>query len=255
MAKNGGVTAGKSTPGHLGNAKAVGGNKKKTSKPSGGGGTTQVMNPGVLTPTVEPFMTAEDMQTYAQSRRQYEEGLNHLDLNYSNQVANTAYEEEQIAKGAVSSKAEANDDFAARGLFRSSVRDADLFDIDATAEMRKTFLDTQLNTLRLNTEAEKASAESAWNEYQAGVNKKEVENAQGVSATLPKYSVEPHLETVKKAGMPAPPKKTPAPTLVMNQSIGGSLANGGTTAPGSKPPPRPKAHVGPAMKVKGQLYG
>lgn len=221
----------------------------------------EIWNPGEENPTVAPFMTGEDMMAYAEARQAYEQQLADLDYSYATAVANTGYEKEQVTKGAVKGKSDANWDAAARGLFRSSIRDADLFDIDATAEMRKRFLDTQLDTLKLNTETQKAALDRMWNDpqtgYLHGLELKKIANAQGVAADMPQWKVEPGWEKP-----PAPAKvpqankpKTKAP--IRNTPISAKPNTGGTPyRPGSKPPPRPKAktRVGGRRKPMGALY-
>lgn len=244
-----------------GNVKAAvkaGSGKKSTAKK----GTAQapgVWNPGIENETVQPFMTAEDIMAYAEAKQAYENELHELDFNYATSVANTGYEKEQLTKGAVKGKDDTNWDAAGRGLFRSSIRDADLFDIDATAEMRKTFLDTQLNTLRLNTEARKFSLDQMWNNpetgYMHGLALKKAGNAMAANQGIPKYKVEPHMEK-PAATAAAKNKAQQARPFVNNGPIGarGSTGNGGTTfRPGSKPPARPKTNVGGQRKVMGRL--
>lgn len=244
------------SPGNLGSNTPVAG-------PGGGPPPTEVWNPGVPTPTVQPFMTAEDMMAYAQARQQYEEGLFNLDYNYANQVTNATFEKEGIEKGRVKSKAESSDDMAARGLFRSSVRDADLFDIDATAEMRKTFLDTQLNTMKLNNDAQKVMMQGNWKLYEEGKGKKEVENAAGVQASMPAWEIEPHMETIAPPPKPNQNQNKPKTPFQQNQGIKAPGEakqntpipnfNGGTTAPASKN--KNSTNLGAAKKVMGKLYG
>lgn len=254
-AGGGGPSLGKNKPvskPRIGGQQAVSGSGAAPSK-----GT---WNPGVPSPTVDPFMSAEDIMAYSQARQAYESQLNELDFNYANSVANAGYEKDEITKGAIKGKDDTNWDAAGRGLFRSSIRDADLFDIDATAEMRKTFLDTQLNTLKLNTEAQKHSLDEMWNNpetgYLHGLELKKVANAQGVQANMPQWQVAPHME---KPTPPPKPKQQVAkknPNAPVQNSPVGSPAqrsNGGTTYPGSKPPARPKTNVGAGRKVMGRL--
>ncbi len=231
----------------------------------GGGGPQEVWNPGVPTPKVDPFLTAEDLMAYAQARQQYEEGLLGLDQNYESQVINTGYEKEGIEKGRVKGRNESTEDAAGRGLFRSSIRDADLFDIDATAAMRSTFLDTQLNALKINTEAQKNTMAANWGRYQEGVNKKMVENAEGVQANMPAWQVEPHMEKVGGAP-PEPPKSQSKPKFEQNKGIVGPGearkntpipgTSGGVEAPvNSGKKKNSPGSVSAAKSVMGKLYG
>jgi len=208
----------------------------------GSPGTTY--NPGVPNPTVQPFLTAEDMMAYAMARQQYEEGLHSLDANYETSLITTGYEKENLEKGRVQGREESSDDMAARGLFRSSVRDADLFDIDATAEMRKVFLDTQLNTQKLNMETQKASMEANWKTYEEGVNQKKVENAAGVQANMPQWQVEPHWENIKQPSDPKQQKK----------QGGGAKQNTTITAP-KEPKQNTSVPAGPSVSAPQKAKG
>lgn len=223
------------------------GGQKALPNPTSPTGAGQVWNPGVPTPTIAPFLTGEDIMAYSEAKKSYENELSELDFNYANTVANTGYEKDQITKGAVQGKADTNWDMAGRGLARSSIRDADLFDIDATAEMRKTFLDTQLNTLKLTTETRKHSLDEAWNNpetgYLHGLELKKISNAQGANAGLPQWQTAPHFE---KPPTPAKPPQQPKKQANPNGPVQGPTlsppkkpVNGGTTyQPGPKPPAR-----------------
>ncbi len=159
-----------------------------------GGGSQGQWNPGEENPATQPFLTQQDIEEFAEAREQYEEGLRELDRNYEAKKHEAEYESAEIEKGRISNKDSANWDFAGRGLFRSSIRDADLADIDATAEIKKKFLSDSLNALAVYNQGQKQSMEARWNRYNEGLKRKEVENAEGVNANMPKWKVEPHWE-------------------------------------------------------------
>lgn len=241
------------------------GNQKGKGKKDPHAGETY--NPGVKNAPVDPFMTGEDIMAYAQARQQYEGELGELDFNYANSIANSGYEKSQLTKGAIADKAASSDDMAARGLFRSSVRDADLFDIDATAEMRKTFLDTQLNTLKLHTESRKKALDNAWGDYEYGVALKKKANAEQASEGMPEYAVDPGWVKNQPPGPkpnPNAPKqnselKNPGPYKFKTNSAiptktGGTqapkkAAGGYTTQVSNQQAPKG------SKNIKGKLYG
>jgi hypothetical protein len=140
---------------------------------------------------VKPFMTAEDLMAYGDAHSKFRDTLNQLDFALESQRVEGEYEKTNIAKGAVQSRAEANDLAAARGLFHSSVRDAELYDINATAALRQNYLDRQLDTAQIQTQTQKVAAQNAWDDFQRGMNQKEVQNAQEVMANTPQYLVDP----------------------------------------------------------------
>jgi hypothetical protein len=273
MSKNGGVNAGKSTPGHLGGASSTSKPGASQWSPKGESPNTEyakgnagpgTYNPGVPNPTVAPFMTPEDLMAYAAARQQYEEGLGNLDYNYTQSAINTGYEEGEVEKGRIGNKASANDDLAARGLFRSSVRDGDLADIDATAEIRRKFLSDNLTSLHLYTEAQKEHLNTNWTEYEKGKSAKEVQNAQGVQANMPKFAVEPSWSKAAPAApKPAAPtnKANNKPTFGVGQPINPSSTtappshNGGTQAPTPNPSIGNKQAKSTAKHIAGKMYG
>lgn len=240
-------------------------NKPVNPPPQTGGQatSTEVWNPGVENPTPAPFLTQQDIEEYAEAREQYESGLHELDNNYASQKHSNEYEEAEIEKGRVAGIESSNWDAASRGLFKSSIRDGDLADIDATAEIKKKFLSDSLASLAVYNEGQKKAQEAKWGRFEEAERRKEVENAEGVSASMPKYSVEPHAEfvPVKAAKTPAPAKKGPVRGETIMNPTSQKSKNGGITAPPPNPSigPGNKAHaanVGVANSaIAGRLYG
>lgn len=223
-----------------------------------------IYNPGVENPTPSPFMTQQDIEEYAEAREQYEGGLHELDRNYEAQKHSNEYEGAEIEKGRVAGVESENWDAAGRGLFKSSIRDGDLADIDAAAEIKKKFLSDSLSTLAVYNEGQKKSMEAKWGRFEESERRKEVENAEGVSASMPKYSVEPHVEFAPvKAGGAAPvPKKAPVRGQTIMNPTAQKSKNGGITAPPPNPSISPgqkataASHMGVANSaIAGRLYG
>jgi hypothetical protein len=245
-------------------------NNKPVSKPGQAtppaASAPEVWNPGIENPTPEPFLTQQDLEEYAEAREQYEAGLHELDENYEQKKHSNEYETAEIEKGKVADTENTNWDSAARGLFRSSIRDGDLADIDATAEIKKKFLSDSLSALAVYNEGQKKAQEAKWGRYEESLNRKKVENAEGVSATMPKWQVEPHYEQQQNA--PAQPQQkatTPKPKFKANEPIGfnpghQNSKNGGITAPATDPSVSPrqpaKANVAVASAhIAGNIYG
>ena len=248
------------------------GNNQPVSPPQSGGqatptAPTETWNPGVENPAPEPFLTQQDIEEYAEAREQYEEGLKALDRNYETTKHNNEYEEAEIEKGRVQGVNNENWDAAARGLFKSSIRDGDLADIDATAEIKKKFLSDSLAALAVYNEGQKKAQEAKWARYEEGLHRKEVENAEGVAATMPKWAVEPHMEVTPAA--PKPPSnnnQATKPKFKVNEPIGfkpgqQQSKNGGITAPPPNPSVSPghkanASHVAVANNaIAGRIYG
>jgi len=250
----------------------VGNNKPVTKpQPTGSGNNraneyTETVIPGVENKPVAPFLTQQDIEEYAEAREQYEMGLKELDENYESQKHNNEGEEVEIEKGRIGGKARENWDAAGRGLFNSSIRDADLADIDATAEIKKKFLSDQLTSLALYNEGQKTAMGNKWHRYEEALHRKEVQNAEEVDATMPKWQVEPSVQkTPIKNNVATPTPKQNKPFKV-NEPIGfnpghQTSKNGGITAPPPNPSVSPgkKAnpnHVAVANNaIAGRLYG
>lgn len=264
--KSGGTNAPPRNP-DVGKGHAAGGGAKTGvghGAPAGGGKKSpgahagEIYNPGVKNPTINPFLTAEDLMDYASSRSQYEQGINEFDFNYEQSVVNTQREKEAITKKEGFDLSSAKDDYGARGLQRSSVRDADLFDINATAEMKKTNLDANLNALKLHTDTEKARLQSYWENpetgYMHGLNLKSEENAKKAGGEMPEYSTEPSWS--KKPGGSKPPPKP-------NSGGSGGVVRAGDVGTPHSPPTRSGGTQAPIHSpavssnrgVKGKLYG
>lgn len=240
----------------------VSGNKA-VSKP-GQATPAEIWNPGVENPTPQPFLTQQDVEEYSEAREQYESGLHELDQNFEQTKHGNEYETAEIEKGRVSEVDHENWDAAGRGLFKSSIRDGDLADIDATAEIKKKFLSDSLATLKIYNDGQKAAQEAKWHQYERALNRKEVENAEGVSANMPKWAVEPHSE--KPAAVPkVPAAAKPKPGFKINEPIGfkpgnQTSKNGGITAPApnqsvSNRMPAKAASSVASGHIAGALYG
>lgn len=141
-------------------------------------GTTTAPQP-VPQQTIQPFMTGDDLMALAQARGDYESNVYNLDYELEKLRNQTAQDQQETETTRVKGKGRADWDNAARGLATSSIRDAEMYDIDATAAIRKRFLETQLDTATLNTQRLKEAARHAFEDiYMQGLNQKMVENAQ-----------------------------------------------------------------------------
>ena len=226
----------------------------------------ETYNPGVENKPVEPFLTQQDLEEYAEAREQYEEGLKTLDRNYESKQHSNEYETAQIEVGRKQSKSSANWDFAGRGLFKSSIRSTNLADIDATAEIKKKFLSDSLSALQIYNDGQKKAAGNRWHRYEEALNRKKVENAEGVDSTMPKWRVEPHWETKTNTIKPTQtkPKEPVRREGLVNPSIS-RKHSGGTEAPSSTGPkhevgnnkrisPKHAVNIG-SNQIAGKLYG
>lgn len=146
---------------------------------------------GKKAPFVSPFMTAEDLMEYGKAHGTFRDTLNQLDFALENQRIEGEYEKTQLQRGANQALSDAQYEFAGRGLQHSSVRDAELYDINATSALRQNYLDRQLDTATIQTQTQKVAAQNAWDDFQRGMNQKKVQNAQEIMANTPKWLVDP----------------------------------------------------------------
>lgn len=139
-----------------------------------------------MTEAVPPFMTGQDTMDYAAAYREYATTLGQLDYDLARSVGEQIRQRQEIDKQQATGTENANWDAASRGLFHSSIRDASLYDIDATAGIKRQFLEDSMNTMRLNSEYQKGVAQGAYDLFMQGLNQKMVENAQKVAPDIGK---------------------------------------------------------------------
>lgn len=231
-------------------------------------------NSGEENSPVEPFLTAAEIREYAEAHEQYEEGLKELDRNYETKQHENESEEATIETNRMGEKTGARGDFAGRGLFKSSIRDMDLSDIDAAAEIKKKFLSDQLAALAVYNEGQKKSQEAKWHRYEEEMNEKKVQNASEANAEMPRWKIEPHWESTGNTGVST--ASTPHSEALKTRSSkinteAVNTSNGAVTAPASAGTSSSKKtgnSVGSAQtvskktavnvansKIAGQLYG
>jgi hypothetical protein len=164
---------------------------------------------GVLNPTIEPFLTGNDMMEQADSNFNLESGLYDLDTALSKLSTDTEYNKKQITKSEGEAKSATVDNMIARGLFNSSVKDGEIYDIQATATMRRNFLDTTFKTAEMETGIRKGALRSRADAIQKAIDRKAAENAQLANENAPDY-----LEPPTQGGLqpiPGAPKPAAAP--------------------------------------------
>lgn len=174
---------------------------------------------GVLNPTIQPFSTAGDMMQASDEQFNLESGLFDLDSALNKMRIDTDYSKSQITKSEGEAKSATVDNMIARGLFRSSVKDGEIYDIQATASMRRNFLDTTLNTAELETINRKGMMASRADSIKKALDRKMVENAQAANQNAPDYLTPPTQGQFVNMPQPPKPPVTPKP----------------------KPPPKPKS--------------
>lgn len=155
-----------------------------TAKPGGG-----YVLPDVTTTTTnrtsdqQPFLNPDQSNQQIDTEDQYKQALWQMDTDYQNQSVQNEYDKSQIDKGATYGKRDTNDAMAGRGLSQSSIKDAEIFDIDATARARKQLMDNQLANMAVQNATRKEQLNTAFNDHQRAFNDMKVGNAAAVNAT------------------------------------------------------------------------
>jgi hypothetical protein len=165
--------------------------------------------PGVENPVIQPFMTADDLLESSEADAALNETVTGLDTNLTEQQRLNEVAKAELARQQLYDRRDAADNAAARGLAHSSIRDAELYDIDATAALRRNELDTQLSVATLDAGRQKLAAKAAWDNFQSAMARRMVENAAAASEGVPKYQIEPMTETRK---LPIPRGQNPLET-------------------------------------------
>lgn len=196
---------------------------------------------GKKAPFVKPFMNADDLMQYAQAHGTFADTLTGLDSALENQRIDSEYQKQQLGKEQISNSANANDDAASRGLFHSSIRDAELYDINATTALRQNYLDRQLDAAVISTQTQKTNAQSAWDSFQRGMNQKQVENAQEVMTNTGKWLVKPTAAKPASGYKPKPIGPRPKHHRVGTGAVGpgGPGSQGGSGGGGGNHPNGP----------------
>lgn len=220
--------------------------------------TTKQGTPGVKNDVIQPFMTADQIAEQADRQNSFNEQMSNLDFALKNMIADTGFRNSEIDKQHTANIQQENESAASRGLFHSSIRDAGLFDVDATAATMKSDNLRALDTLEADNERQKLMANQAMTAYQSALQKQMVQNAMEASKGMEEYKIDPtkdqqiaHSIKVPKI---KPPKRPNKPGNGQHQSkpekIGGAVDTSGgvaTNNPGGGP-------TGPRPNVGGSGY-
>lgn len=158
-----------------------------------------------FTPTIMPFLTADDLMTLNQFQTGNETSIAQIDAALAQQATDTAFQKTELDRSARKGSSETADQMAARGLFQSSIKDAALYDISAQKTIRQNLLDDQLHNAQLSAQRQKQIIQASIARMNAAMNAKGVERAAEQSAGTPD-TITPAGTT---GGSPAP---APAPS-------------------------------------------
>jgi len=172
---------------------------------------------------VNPFLTAAQQMQAGDQLFQLDDSVYNFNKQYGDLEANTKYETEGVNKREQESNAAAVENMIARGLFRSSIKDAELTDIAGSAKARRDYLATTLDTARIDRDTRVLAINNRKTELfgtdgtaalgtGGTYDQLAVENAQGVEPTVnPLVPTTPGAPTTPLAGSDrtaAPAQKT-----------------------------------------------
>lgn len=197
--------------------------------PQQAGGTYQPGSPGVPNPTVKPFLTPQQMANDAEKQGQFRQSVIDIDKALSDLETQTTYEQTNLEKSRVQSRDNVQNNTAAAGWSGSSVQDGDLFDIEATARLRREYMNTNLDTAKITAGNKKSAITDEQAAWDKALEQMKVENAAGVSTALGPWQTEP------TEGKWVPPSATAAGGAVTGFGLapqkGNQVPLGGGAAP------------------------
>lgn len=133
-------------------------------------------------PQIMPFLTAEDLLGQIGFDFTNAQSLADIDKTLADLAANIGVQRKQTDKQAKQSTSDATDSAISRGLFRSSVKDAQIYDIEANRALQQQFFTDQLNNATLDADRRKRAIFDAQQARDQALAIQAVQNAQNASA-------------------------------------------------------------------------
>lgn len=223
---------------------------------------TKAGTPGVKNDVIQPFMTQDQIMELGAKQQDQNDQFSQLDFALKNMIAETEYANHQADEVAVADRKYVNEDATARGMFNSSIRDAALFDVDATAMALKTDNQRKLDAMDQDTMRQKLLSNQAMTAYKNALNEAMVKNAQDANEGMEEYKVNPTGPTTVNKSLKIPKIKPRGNNQNGDKGHGGKGNNGsrgprdtgrgalsGRGAPSNNPGggptgPRPNVHGG-----------
>lgn len=160
------------------------------------------------TPPVQPFLTPQDLQEVANFNFGNAINMADIDRALTDLQTQTSYQKQQNDTEAKQVSNQTSDQMAGRGLFRSSIKDAALYDIQAQNTLRQKFLDDQLTTAVLDAQTRKDAIAAAQRAFQSAMDARAAANAKSINDTIPAPVSAPAAPTPYVA--PTQPKPAPS---------------------------------------------
>lgn len=168
------------------------------------------LRPMVSPAPVAPFQTGDDMLALADREGAIGEALAAIDKQLADLSAQTTYNLNQVDESAAKATSGSKDQSAGRGLSGSTIAQAELFDIEATARTRKSFLQSELARAGTQAGLDKERLRGNLDAIRGAIGRKMVENAEGISRT----------QQPTPGPLPPPPAPPPGPAPAQGQIAG-----------------------------------
>lgn len=163
--------------------------------------------PGVPSPTMSPFLTPDQQITQIDFEGDIEEQLANLDNALEGMRIDNEFQKTELDTAHKQQVARADESAIGRGLYTSSIRDAELNDLEATKRVRSSFLDTQFSVAQANAGATRERLRQSLDQLHNAMNQQGAQNASNASEDAAPYSQEPQPA---RPGTPSRIVRTPA---------------------------------------------
>lgn len=125
----------------------------------------------------KPFLTGEQQLGQSDTQRDHDIQVQDLQNHLAQAVANSKESRYNIERGRVRGVAGTQDNAAARGIFQSSIKDGQIFDINAQAAHQQQQVTDQLSALQTSVASRINLLDEALRRSQASFNQMVVDNA------------------------------------------------------------------------------
>lgn len=133
---------------------------------------------------VQPYLTPQQQQDLEDRLSNISAQRNVIARDAAQRAVDTLYQQQQVERGRVKDTANAVDSAISRGLFRSSIQDADVFDITATAKLRAQYLQDTLKAFQDWSASESQRLSSLESTTRAQFQAMAVENARAIDPVV-----------------------------------------------------------------------
>lgn len=139
--------------------------------------TAPAASPGTPNPPAPPFLTGDQILQQGQAQQVHDTGYQNIADQLAQLALNNQYQQQAIEHGRISGVAGAQDNAAARGVFNSSIKDGQVYDIDAQAATQQQHLIDAMSAAQTSATAQRAILDQALAAATTGFNQSAVENA------------------------------------------------------------------------------